>query len=113
MSEVVPREFVLNANGTRLYAMVLQGEEGGSFATIRVVEFDVATGRQRRTLLQVSHGYSLTIPWRMSSLALDPSGRLLLVGDAGADFYRIDLGAARATRLPTTVHRGNPLGLAW
>ncbi|CAI7974862.1 conserved hypothetical protein [Frankia sp. Hr75.2] len=105
-------ELTLNANSTRVYAVVTRRGQN-PYLTKRVIELDAATGRQLRVLLELSHDYSLTTGWNASSLALDPSGQLLMVSDAGADYYRVDLGSGQTSRLPTAVNRGNPNGLAW
>ncbi|OHV35558.1 hypothetical protein BBK14_15185 [Parafrankia soli] len=102
----------LTANSTRVYAVVTRRGQN-PYLTKRVIELDAATGRQLRVLLELSHDHSLTTGWNASSLALDPSGQLLMVSDAGADYYRVDLGSGQTCRLPTAVNRGNPNGLAW
>ncbi len=108
----VESQLALGADGTRVYVVVSQ-IGGIPYVVKRIVELDAATGHQLRVFLEVKHEYSVTVDWQDSSLVVDPSGRLLMVSDGGADYYRIDLGTGRATRLPTAVTRGNPNGLAW
>lgn len=111
-SDLGSSALVFSADGTRLYSVSDQFD--GSSLTKRVVEIDAATGRQLRVLLEVHHGYTLPGGYsQRTELAVDPSGRWLMVSDSGAEYYRIDLGTGITTRLPIAAHRGNPNGLAW
>ncbi|ONH22387.1 hypothetical protein [Pseudofrankia asymbiotica] len=102
---------ILSADGRRIYAIDAQQRDDGTPVT-RVIELDAATGKQLRVLFEqpyANHGNTI---WAFFSMALDPSGRLLMVVDAVGGAYRIDIATTRATRIPFL--RGTiPNSIAW
>ncbi|MDT3441523.1 hypothetical protein [Pseudofrankia sp. BMG5.37] len=101
---------LLSADGDRFYVPTSRPDHGG--VEKRLLEFDVATGRQLRVLWEGHHEYSaLDGSGDGSTLALDPSGTMLMLNDAGLDVYRIDLATGNAARIP--LSRGHPAILAW
>jgi len=113
-AEFGPADWTLSADGRRLYCIVGALDGSHSVLTKRVVEIEAATGRQLRVLQELHHRFSMVTGWSSDGpLTLDPSGRWLLASDAGTDYYRIDVSSGAVSRLPTTVNRGHPNGLAW
>jgi Tol biopolymer transport system component len=107
---------LLGAGGDRLYVVMaeLRPESSGSTRILarRLVELDVATGRELRVLLALSDEFAQTeSDGFITALSRDPSGKLLMVNVGGTDIYTIDLATGSHDHL--TLPEGRPLYIAW
>ncbi|GAA2610834.1 hypothetical protein SMC26_24825 [Actinomadura fulvescens] len=99
---------VLGADGRRLYVIAAQGRPSWT----RVIEVDVATGRQLRVLFEEKYGGDpANAVWMFTQLDRDATGRnLMAVSDRYA--HRIDLSTGQARRVPF-VGGVEPYSFAW
>jgi hypothetical protein len=102
---------LLGADGTRVYAIAAQQRPDGAPVT-RVVELDASSGRELRVLFEEPKQNRGNEIWTFTEMALDPSGRHLMVIDGAGAAYRLDTATGKATRLPF-LRGTNPNSIAW
>jgi hypothetical protein len=102
---------VLSADARHVYVIAAQQNAGGDRVT-RVVELEVATGRQTRVLFEQPFVDRGNTQWAFTLLARDPGGRTLLALDANGHGRRIDVATGRTSTFPF-LRGANPNAVAW